>query len=302
MEIGSQLVCNGNFLRIPLRMAENRMFSESNNPVLSRYEKADQPGFAYAEGQSALSQASGGGGTTTDQAFGVVTAGGGLRITITDVIVKSAVLFAITVAMAVIGWNTYEAAPYLMWIAAIVGLGLGLVNALKREVSPVLVMLYAVVQGYFLGGISTWYNAYAQSVNYEGLIQQAVLGTLTAFGVMLLLYGTGVIKVTGKFVRMMMIALVSYLLIGVASLVSAIFGVGDGWGFYGVSGWGLLLCLAGVALASLTLVLDFEAIKQGIAQGAPERESWRMAFGLLVTLIWLYLEILRFLAIFAGRD
>ncbi|MSY38227.1 MAG: hypothetical protein F2641_02115, partial [Actinobacteria bacterium] len=70
----------------------------------------------------------------------------------------------------------------------------------------------------------------------------------------------------------------------------------------GVGTLGLILCLVGVALAALTLMLDFEAIKQGIAMGAPERESWRMAFGLLVTLIWLYLEILRFLAIFAGRD
>ncbi len=283
-------------------MATNSRFNESNNPVLSRYEKAEQPGFAYAEGQSALNKASGGGGATTDQAFDVLTAGGGLRLTLNDVIIKSTGIFAVTVVMAFVGWNTYEAAPYLMWIAAIVGLGLGFANALKREVSPILVIIYAAVQGIFLGGISNWYNAYAESVNYQGLVQQAVLGTMTAFAVMLLLYGTGIIKVTGKFMRMMMIALVSYALIGVASLISALFGVGGGWGFYGVSGWGLVLCLVGVALASLTLVLDFEAIKQGIAHGVPERESWRMAFGLLVTLIWLYLEILRFLAIFAGRD
>ncbi|HBJ73792.1 MAG TPA: hypothetical protein DDY88_08870 [Actinobacteria bacterium] len=284
-------------------MAENSRFNESNNPVLSRYEKADQPGFAYSEGRSALSHAGGGGGATPDQDFAVITAGGGLRVTMTDVIMKSTGIFALTVVMAVVGWNTYEAAPYLMWIALVVGLGLGFANALKREVSPILVILYAAVQGIFLGGISTWYNSYAESVNYQGLVQQAVLGTMTAFAVMLLLYGTGVIKVTGKFMRMMMIALVSYAFIGIASLVSALFGVGGGWGFYGVGVWGLLLCLVGVALAALTLVLDFEAIKQGIANGAPERESWRMAFGLLVTLIWLYLEILRFLAIFAGgRD
>lgn len=279
-------------------MATNSRFNESNNPVLSRYEKADQPGFAYDEGQSALNKASGG-GSSTDQDFDLVTAGGGLRLTLNDVIIKSTGIFALTVLTAIVGWNTYESAPYLMWTAAIVGLGLGFANALKREVSPLLVILYAAVQGVFLGGISAWYNAYAESVQYEGLVQQAVLGTMTAFGVMLLLYGTGIIKATGKFQRMMMIALVSYAFIGLASLVSAIFGVGGGWGFYGVSGWGLLLCLVGVALASLTLVLDFEAIKQGIANGAPERESWRMAFGLLVTLIWLYLEILRFLAIFA---
>ena len=88
-----------------------------------------------------------------------------------------------------------------------------------------------------------------------------------------------------------------------ASFVGALFGVGGGWGFYGVGTIGLLLCLAGVLLAAFSLMLDFEAIKQGVAMGLPERESWRLSFGLLVTLVWLYLEILRFLAIFAaGRE
>ena len=81
------------------------------------------------------------------------------------------------------------------------------------------------------------------------------------------------------------------------------FGVGGGWGFYGVGTFGLLLALAGVLLAAFSLMLDFEAIKQGIAMGLPERESWRLSFGLLVTIVWLYLEILRFLAIIAsGRE
>jgi uncharacterized YccA/Bax inhibitor family protein len=80
-------------------------------------------------------------------------------------------------------------------------------------------------------------------------------------------------------------------------LVAALFGVGGGWGFYGVGGIGLALCLFAVALAAFSLVLDFESIQQGIAYGLPERESWRMAFGLMVTLVWLYMEILRLLAI-----
>jgi len=84
--------------------------------------------------------------------------------------------------------------------------------------------------------------------------------------------------------------------------VGALFGVGGGWGFYGVGFWGLLLCAAGVLLASFMLMLDFDAIKQGVAMGLPERESWRLSFGLLVTLVWLYLEILRLLSILAGRD
>jgi uncharacterized YccA/Bax inhibitor family protein len=76
-----------------------------------------------------------------------------------------------------------------------------------------------------------------------------------------------------------------------------IFGTGNGWGFFGVGGIGILLCMAGVALASFSLVLDFDAIEEGVKLGVPERESWRAAFGLTVTLVWLYLEILRLLAI-----
>lgn len=283
---------------------------QSNNPVLTRYEKARAAGgsgFAYEEGRQAYAQASGSapaatapaGTPPTDTSFEVMTAGAGLRVTLADVIVKGAILFAITVAFAVVGWNVWPSAPWILVVAALGGLGLGLVNALKKKVSPPLIMLYAVLQGLFLGGISNWYNAYAQGNGYNGLVLQAVLGTMTAFGVMLLIYGTGLIKVNGKFARIMMVALISYLVIGLASVVGAIFGVGGGWGFYGVGGIGLLLCAIGVLLASFTLMLDFEAIKQGIAMGLPERESWRMAFGLLVTLIWLYLEILRFLAIFS---
>ncbi len=285
-------------------MADNSRFNSSNNPVLSRYEKPateGQPGFAYQEGQNALTHASGG-TVTPDQQFDHVTAGGGARITIADVIIKTTFIFAIVVVFAIVGWNTYEANPWMLFVSLFAGLGLGFANALKKKVSPLLVMLYAVFEGYLLGAISFAYNDYAESIEYYGLIQQAVLGTFTAFAVMLFLYGTGIVKVTGKFMRVMMIALISYALIGLVSLFGAIFGLGDGWGFYGVGTLGLILCLVGVALAALTLMLDFEAIKQGIAMGAPERESWRMAFGLLVTLIWLYLEILRFLAIFAGRD
>lgn len=283
---------------------------QSNNPVLNRYEKSGATGgsgFAYEEGRQAYAQASGtapvatapAGAPPTDTTFEVMTAGAGLRVTLADVIVKGSILFAITVAFAVVGWNILPSAPWILAVAALGGLGLGLVNALKKKVSPPLIMLYAVLQGLFLGGISNWYNAYAQGNGYNGLVLQAVLGTMTAFGVMLLVYGTGVIKVNGKFAKIMMVALISYLVIGLASLVGALFGMGDGWGFYGVSGLGLILCAIGVLLAAFTLMLDFEAIKQGIAMGLPERESWRMAFGLLVTLIWLYLEILRFLAIFS---
>ena len=189
--------------------------------------------------------------------------------------------------------------PWLMWVCLIGGLGVGLVNSFMKRVSPPLVMLYAVLQGVMLGGISNWYSQIAANPQNGGIVLQAVVATMTTFGVMLALYLTGVIKVTKRFQSILIVAAVSYLLLGVASLVAAMFGVGGGWGFYGVGGLGLAICVIGVLIAAFFLLLDFEAISQGIKLGAPERESWRMAFGLLVTLIWLYLEFLRLLAIFS---
>jgi uncharacterized YccA/Bax inhibitor family protein len=263
-------------------MADNSRYKQSNNPILSKYEKVD-----------------------ADKDFAAIIQNAGLgdaKVTLNDVIVKTAIMFALTVVFAVIGWNVAGDKP-LIWVgAAIVGLVLGLVNAFKTKISVPLMLLYAVAQGVMLGGISNWYNQYAAAQNYQGLVLQAVIGTMTAFGVMLFLYATGIVKVGSKFKKVMLGALISYALIGLVSLVASLFGVGGGWGFYGVSGIGLLLCAAGVLLASFTLLLDFDAIKQGIAMGLPEKESWRMAFGLELTLIWLYLEILRLLAIVAGRN
>ena len=289
---------------------------QSNNPILSRYEKpAAQGGFAYNEGVQAYAQAAGSPASPppapartagsagsvppagTDQAFQTVTAAGGLRLTLNDVIVKCLMVFAGVVVFAVVGWNLAAAAPWIVLPAMIVGLVLGLVNAFKRNVSPVLVILYAVAQGVFLGAISRWYNEYAQGSGYEGLVLQAVLATMTTFGVMLVLYLTGIIKVTKRFTMVLLVAAVAYLLIGLASLIAAMFGVGGGWGFYGIDGLGIAVCVIGVLIAAFFLMLDFEAIKQGIAMGAPERESWRMAFGLTVTLIWIYLEFLRLLSL-----
>jgi len=277
-------------------------FSQTANPILKRYEApAKGDGFAYAEGQSAYTQAAGGSAGTQSQ-FESITAGGGARLTFADVVVKSTILFIITVIMALVGWAIVPSAPIVLWIGLIGALAFGLITAFKKAVSPILVVLYATFAGLMLGAISWSYDQMALAQNYEGLVSQAIIGTLTAFGVMLFLYGTGIVKVNGKFKRIFMAAMISYFLIAMASLVGALFGVGGGWGFYGGGIWGLLLCAAGVLLASFMLMLDFDAIKQGVAMGLPYRESWRGFFGLLVTLVWLYLEILRLLSILAGRD
>jgi uncharacterized YccA/Bax inhibitor family protein len=293
---------------------------QTANPVLARIDRdaaqasRQGAGFAYDEGRSAVAAAQHGQAVPAPAPVeaGIYTgvqipAPTDQRVTYADVMVKSAILFGIAVITAFIGWQVVEAIPglgtMLVFGSLIATLVLGFVNALKRKVSPPMTVLYAVVSGFMLGAVSYWYNQLALASQYEGLVLQAVLATFTTFGVMLLLYGTGIVKVTNKFMKFMLVAMVSYLFIAMASLVAAMFGVGGGWGFYGVGTLGLLLCLFGVGLAAFSLMLDFEAIKQGIAMGLPERESWRMSFGLLVTLVWLYLEFLRLFAmIAAGRD
>ena len=237
------------------------------------------------------------GGETIEQSSLDQPVFSGARMTMDDVIVKTGMLFGLLVAGAFIGWRI----PELTFVALIVGLGLAFANIFKKQVSPALVLAYGAVEGIFLGGLSQIYAAaYAETA--PNLVSQAVIGTLIAFGTMLFLYKSQIIKVNGRFKKAFMVAMVSYLVIAVASFISGMFGVGGGWGFYGVGTLGMLLCIAGVGLASFSLVMDFEMITQSISQGVPEKEAWRMAFGLAVTLVWLYTELLRLIAIFSGDE
>jgi uncharacterized YccA/Bax inhibitor family protein len=226
----------------------------------------------------------------------------GRTMTLDDVVVKTGVMFVVLVATAVVGWNLVETSPVVVWVSALVAFGFAMAVIVKRDASQVLVLLYSAFEGLFLGGISRWYALYAgHGTEDPNIVLQAVVGTFVGFGVMLALYKSGRLRATPRFQRMLIGAMVSYLVIALASLVAAIFGVGGGWGFYGVTGIGLLLCVVGVGLAAFSLVLDFDMIERGVAAGLPERESWRAAFGLMVTLVWLYLELLRLLAILNGR-
>jgi uncharacterized YccA/Bax inhibitor family protein len=270
---------------------------ESRNPVLNReFSKANLAGFHEPPPSTQ---------TLQDMYDGPGrVAGSDRRMTLDDVVVKTGILFTILVACAVGGWYAFQSNPVLVFIPMLVALGLGIAVSVKHDASPALIMAYAAFEGVFIGGISFYFQQYAtlRSGQPSNIVLQAVIGTFVAFGVMLLLYKTGRLRATPRFQKMMMIALMSYLGIAVVSLVSSLFNVGGGWGFYGVGGLGLLLCAAGVALAAFTLVLDFDMIEKGIAAGIPERESWRASFGLVVSLVWLYLELVRLLAILQGRN
>lgn len=217
------------------------------------------------------------------------------RMTLDDVVMRTAMLFGVLLVFAAGAW-VLQLGLGVAIIAALAALGVGLFVSLRREISPALTLLYAALEGVFIGAISRAYET-----AWEGVVPQAILGTLAAFVGMLVLYRSGKLRATPKFTKVLITAMFGYLFVAVISLITAFFGVGGGWGFYGVGGLGILLCVAGVALASLFLILDFDFIEQGIRNGLPEREAWRAAFGLMVTLVWLYLELLRLLAILRGE-
>ena len=225
------------------------------------------------------------------------------RMTLDDVVMKTAAMFAVLLVAAGVAWYlTPRGFGFLPFAGMIGGLVLGLVIAFKQSTNPALHLTYAVLEGLFVGGISYVLQSYATANGGGNIVAQAIIGTLAAFAAMLVLYRTGVIRATGRFKKIMFIALASYALIALASFVGALFGLNGGWGFYGAGGLGILLCVAGVALASLSLVLDFDMIENGVRAGVPERYSWLAAFGLVVTLVWLYIELLRLLAILTGRE
>jgi uncharacterized YccA/Bax inhibitor family protein len=218
------------------------------------------------------------------------------RMTIDDVVTKTALTLG---ALVVAGAATWFVVPERLYgfamLAALVGFGLALVNTFKRVPSPGLVIAYAAVEGVFLGAVSKVFEG-----AYPGIVVQAVIGSAAVFATMLYLYKSRRIRVTPKFTKMVIGAAVGFLALIVVNLVASFF-VADGFGLRS-GGLGVLVGLVAIVLAALFLVLDFDAVEQGVRMGAPERESWRAAFGLTVTLVWLYLEILRLLAILRGDN
>ncbi|GEA89643.1 Bax inhibitor-1/YccA family protein [Cellulomonas cellasea] len=215
------------------------------------------------------------------------------RLTYDDVIVKTGGLLALLVVVAA---ATYAFAPGLWVVGMIVGLVLGLVNAFKRNPSPVLIAAYAVAEGVFVGGISKFY----ESAFGAGLVPQAVLATVAVFASALVLFRSGKVRVTPKFTRFLIIGLVGYLGFSVLNLVLSFVFPSEMFGPLRGGVLGIIVGLVAVGLASMSLIMDFDSIKRGVEQGVPAKFAWSAAFGLIVTLVWLYLELLRLLAIIRG--
>ncbi|RMI09668.1 Bax inhibitor-1/YccA family protein [Cellulomonas triticagri] len=241
-------------------------------------------------------------GQTLEQMYGApaATTRDTGRLTYDDVIVKTGGLLALLVVVAAATWNF---APGLWPIGAIVGLVLGLVNAFKKNPSPALIIAYTAAQGVFLGGISlAFQNMTFDGQNVQPIVFQAVVATMATFGAALFLFKSGKVRVTPKFTKWLIISMVGYLAFSVVNLVMSFFVASDGFGPLR-SGWlGVVVGLVAVGLAAASLIMDFDSIKRGVEQGVPAKFAWSAAFGLIVTLVWLYLEILRILAILRGSD
>ncbi len=220
-------------------------------------------------------------------------------MTVDDVVVKTVTLLGITGLSAVAAWNLIpDALIGAGWIgAAVVGLVLGLIISFSRMANPALVVTYAVVEGVLVGLVSKFFE---NIMGYEGIVLQAVVATFGVFFLMAVLYRARVIRATPKFVRGMIAVMAGLFAVILINFVLALFGVSTGLRDNGAVG--IIFSLVCIVVASLSFILSFNEVEEGVRMGLPQRYSWTAAFGILVSLIWLYLEVLRLLSYFQGDD
>ena len=218
------------------------------------------------------------------------------RMTMDDVVARTGMTVGLVVVMAAVAWIT-DLALGLAVGAGLVAMVLGFVQAFKRKASPALILAYAAFEGLFLGALSNFVDSYVAN----GAAMQAVLGTMAVFAAVLVMYKTRIIRVTQRFYRFVMAAAIGFVVLMGINLLFAVFGGGDGLGFRS-GGMGILFGVIGICLGALFLALDFKQVEDGVAYGAPREESWLAAFGLTMTLVWIYMEFLRLIAILQGND
>jgi len=220
-------------------------------------------------------------------------------MTVDDVVVKTVTLLGITGLSAALAWVFVpDALLGVAWIGAlVVGLVLGLVISFSRVANPALVIAYAVVEGVFVGMVSKFFEVVA---GYQGIVLQAVVATFGVFFLMAVLYKVKAIRATPKFTRGVIAAMIGLFGVMMINLVLALFGIDTGLRSGGPVA--IIFSLICIVVASLSFVLSFHEVEEGVRLGLPQRYSWTAAFGILVSLIWLYVEILRLLSFFQGED
>lgn len=227
------------------------------------------------------------------------------QLTIDDVVTKTAITLGVLTISAIVTYflvnsNKVLASP-LMLVGAIGGLVLVLVASFgRKQDNPAIVLGYALFEGLFVGSISFVFANWVVSgdVSAGALIGQAVLGTFGVFFGMLLVYKVGAIRVTPRFTRMLFAGMIGVIVLMLGNLVIGLFNGGEGFGLRNGGPLAIIFSLVCIALAAFSFLLDFDAADRLIRAGAPARAAWGVALGLTVTLVWLYIEILRLLSYF----
>ena len=295
---------------------------QSNNPVFRRSEEFNSTN-AYGNqtyaGNGASHQGYGQTGYTDPSTWGTGTPGQGgpgyatapvdnRRMTIDSVVQKTGISLAVVIVAALATWILTPSITdtalengdlggliALMTIGSLGAFALSLVNSFKRVVSPALVLAFCAFEGVALGGLSKFFDAQFG----EGVVMGAVVGTFAAFAGTLAAYKFFNIKVGAKF-RMFVIAAVFGMVgLSVMELVLSMFDAQ--LGLFGVSQLGMVTAVLGLALGVFMLIMDFDFVEQGVANGLPERESWTAAFAMTVSLVWIYTNLLRILAFFSDN-
>ncbi|MEJ1201406.1 MULTISPECIES: Bax inhibitor-1/YccA family protein [unclassified Streptomyces] len=241
-----------------------------------------------------------------DQQYGAppqapVTAG---RMTMDDVVIRTASTLGVLVVTAALAWALLPVDDANIGRsigigigAAVIGMVLALVQSFKRKASPALILTYAAFEGVFLGVISS----VVDNRIADGAAMQAVIGTMAVFAGVLIAYKAGWIRVNRRFYGFVMAAALGFVFLMMVNLMFAVFGGGDGLGFRSGT-LGVVFGIVGIILGACFLAMDFKQVEDGLAYGAPREEAWLAAFGLTLTLVWLYLEFLRLIAILNSND
>ncbi|MCX4575451.1 MULTISPECIES: Bax inhibitor-1/YccA family protein [unclassified Streptomyces] len=222
------------------------------------------------------------------------------RMTMDDVVMRSAMTLGTVTVGAVLAWALLPVSSTSYGLAigsALVAFVLAMVQSFKRKATPALILGYAAFEGVFLGVISEMYNE-----RWSGAPFQAVLGTMAVAGATLLVYKAGWIRVTARYARIGMAIAIAFVVVMAVNLLLVAFGVAGDGGLRSMGPLGAIVGILAILIGAFFLTLDFKQIEDGIAYGAPREEAWLAAFGLTMTLVWIYVEMLRLVAIFSSND
>lgn len=245
------------------------------------------------------------------------------RMTVEDTVWKTVGLFAVLLVTAVVGWvwtlggfeitglptQQYTIMPWIIGMLGGFVLSMVVIFTSRKKIRPALIWAYAAFEGLFIGGISAFFE-----IQWPGIVMQATLATVAVVGVTLALFASGKVRASKKATKVFMIAMIGYLVFSLLNLVLMWTGVlgtaPDGtplaFGLYSQPIFGiplgLIIGVLVVIMAAYSLVLDFDTVQQGVRNGAPRVFGWLGAFGIMVTVVWLYIEILRIIAIARGSN